>query len=66
MTGTTDIKVVEEAKGGCAPGTRAVSPAAHGEDHSEAAVPLHPMEVCTGSDIHLQPMEDPMLEQVDV
>ncbi|GAB0186275.1 AN1-type zinc finger protein 5-like [Grus japonensis] len=29
------------------------------------AVPLQPMEVDGGADIHLQPMEDPMLEQVD-
>ena len=30
------------------------------------AVPLQPMEVRGGADIHLQPMEDPMPEQVDV
>ncbi|GAB0186735.1 AN1-type zinc finger protein 5-like [Grus japonensis] len=29
------------------------------------AVPLQPMEVDGGEDIHLQPMEDPMLEQVE-
>ncbi|GAB0208584.1 mitochondrial enolase superfamily member 1 [Grus japonensis] len=29
------------------------------------AVPLQPMEVNGGVDIHLQPVEDPMLEQVD-
>ncbi|GAB0179988.1 hypothetical protein GRJ2_000464100 [Grus japonensis] len=29
------------------------------------AVPLQPMEVNGGADIHLQPMEDPTLEQVD-
>ncbi|GAB0183023.1 AN1-type zinc finger protein 5-like [Grus japonensis] len=29
------------------------------------AVPLQPMEDDGGADIHLQPMEDPMLEQVD-
>ncbi|GAB0188848.1 AN1-type zinc finger protein 5-like [Grus japonensis] len=29
------------------------------------AVPLQPTEVHGGADIHLQPMEDPMLEQVD-
>ena len=28
------------------------------------AVPLQPMEVNGGADIHLQPMEDPMPEQV--
>jgi len=30
------------------------------------AVPLQPMEVHGGADTHLQPMEDPMLEQADV
>jgi len=30
------------------------------------AVPLQPMEDHGGEDIHLQPVEDPMLEQVDV
>ena len=30
------------------------------------AVPLQPMEVNGGAGIHLQPVEDPMLEQVDV
>ena len=29
------------------------------------AVPLQPMEVHSGADIHLQPMEDPTPEQVD-
>ncbi|GAB0188058.1 EH domain-containing protein 4 [Grus japonensis] len=29
------------------------------------AVPLQPMEDDGGADIHLQPVEDPMLEQVD-
>jgi len=29
-------------------------------------VSLQPMEVHSGADLHLQPMEDPMPEQVDV
>ncbi|GAB0190914.1 AN1-type zinc finger protein 5-like [Grus japonensis] len=29
------------------------------------AVPLQPMEIHGGADIHLQPVEDPMPEQVD-
>ena len=29
------------------------------------AVPQQPMEVNSGADIHLQPTEDPMTEQVD-
>ena len=31
----------------------------------QQAVPLQPMEVNCGVDAHLQPMEDPMLEQGD-
>lgn len=30
------------------------------------AVALQPMEVCGGTDIHLQSLEGPMLEDVDV
>ena len=30
------------------------------------AVPLQPMQVNGGADIHLQPMEDPTPEQVDL
>lgn len=33
-------------------------PAAHGDDHEEAAVLLKPVEVHGGADIHLQPVED--------
>lgn len=29
-------------------------------------VPLQPMQVNGGADIHLQPVKDPMLEKVDV
>ncbi|PKU40536.1 hypothetical protein llap_9159 [Limosa lapponica baueri] len=29
-------------------------------------LPLQPMEVNSGADIHLQPVEDPMPEEVDV
>ena len=32
----------------------------------EQVVPLRPMEVHGGADIHLQPVEDPTLEQVDM
>lgn len=31
----------------------------------EAAVPLPPMEINRGAEIHLQPMEDPTLEHRD-
>lgn len=41
------------------------SPAAHGPDHDEAGVPVKPMEIHRVADIHLQPMEDPLLEKVN-
>jgi len=41
------------------------SPAAHGADYGEPGCPLQPMEVHGRADLHLQPGEDPMLEQVD-
>ncbi|RMC06878.1 hypothetical protein DUI87_16328 [Hirundo rustica rustica] len=46
-----------------APGTKD-SLAGNGEDHSKAAVPLQTMEVHSGSEILLQLMEDPTLEQI--
>ncbi|KAJ7403390.1 hypothetical protein BTVI_77315 [Pitangus sulphuratus] len=54
-----DPKVSEEAGEGGAPYTRADSPAAHGANHGKAAVPLQPMEVNSGAEIHPQPLEDP-------
>lgn len=41
------------------------SPTAHGTDHDEASVPVKTMEIHRGSDIHLQPMEDLLLEKVN-
>ena len=49
---SADTKVREEGGGGGAPGAR-------------AEIPLQPMEVNGGADIHLQPVEDPTPEQVD-
>ncbi|GAB0183577.1 E3 ubiquitin-protein ligase MARCHF3 [Grus japonensis] len=49
---SADAKVNGEGGGGGAPGAR-------------VEIPLQPMEVHGGADIHLQPMQDPMLEQVD-
>ncbi|GAB0210103.1 hypothetical protein GRJ2_003476100 [Grus japonensis] len=58
-------KVSEE--GGGAPGARAEIPLQPMEKTMvQQAVPLQPMEVDSGADIHLQPVEDPTLEQVDV
>lgn len=39
------------------------SPASLHVDHGETAVLLQPMEVHSGSEIHLQPVEDPMPEK---
>ena len=63
---SADTKVSEEGGGGGAPGARAEIPLQPmGKTMVRQAVPLQPMEVHGGADIHLQPMEDPMLEQVD-
>ncbi|GAB0205660.1 AN1-type zinc finger protein 5-like [Grus japonensis] len=61
-----DTKVSAEGGAGDAPGARAEIPLQPLEKTMlRQAVPLQPMEVHGGADIHLQPMEDPMLEQVD-
>jgi len=60
---STDTKVSEEVGGGDAPDVKAelfpLQPVT--ETVVRQAVPLQPMEVYSGADIHLQPMEDPML-----
>jgi len=59
-------KEVLQAEGG-APGTRAeilLQPME--KTMMRQAVPLQPMEVHCGADSHMQPMEDTMLEQLDV
>ena len=59
-------EVSEEVGGGGAPGTRAEIPVRRVEKTMvRQAVPLQPMEVNGGADIHLQPVEDPTPEQVD-
>jgi len=64
---TADTKVSEEGGGRGAPGTRAeISLQPMMNTMVRQAVPLQPMEVHGGADIHLQPVEDPMLEQVDL
>ncbi|KAK4828522.1 hypothetical protein QYF61_026944 [Mycteria americana] len=61
-----DIKVSEEGRGGGAPGARAEIPLQPlVKTTVRQAVPLQPMEVNGGADIHVQPMEDPTVEQVD-
>ncbi|GAB0182127.1 acid sphingomyelinase-like phosphodiesterase 3b [Grus japonensis] len=64
---SADTKVSEEGGGGGALGTRAEIPLQPMmKTMVKQAVPLQPMKVHSGADIHLHPWEDPMLEQVDV
>ncbi|KAJ7415730.1 protein pxr1-like [Willisornis vidua] len=62
---SADTRVSEEGGAGDAPGAGADSPAAHGAAHDETAVPLQPMEIHGRAEIHLQPLEDSVLEQVE-
>ncbi|GAB0206670.1 hypothetical protein GRJ2_003132600 [Grus japonensis] len=63
---SADTKVSEEGRGGGTPGTRAEIPLQPMvKTMVRQVVPLQPMEVHGGADIHLQSMEDPMPEQVD-
>ena len=63
---SADTKVSEEGGGGGAPGAGAEIPLQPMvKTMVRQAVPLQPMEVNSGAGIHLQPMEDPILEQVD-
>ena len=63
---SADTKVSEEGGGGGAPGARAEIPLQPMvKTMVRQAVPLQPMEVNGGADIHLQHMEDPTWEQVD-
>ncbi|PKU46070.1 protein pxr1-like [Limosa lapponica baueri] len=60
-------KVSEEGGGGGAPGTGAEIPLQPMvKTMVRHSVPLQPMEVNSGTDIYLQPIEDPMPEQADV
>ena len=57
---SADTKVSEEGGGGGAPGATAEIPLQPVvKTMVRQAVPLQPMEVNGGADIHLQPMEDP-------
>ncbi|GAB0184702.1 AN1-type zinc finger protein 5-like [Grus japonensis] len=63
---SADTKVSEEGGGGGAPVPGAEIPLQPLEKTMvRQAVPQQPMEVNSGADIHLQPTEDPMTEQVD-
>ena len=58
-----DTKVSEGGGGGGAGAEIPLQPM--GKTMVRQAVPLQPMEVHGGADIHLQPAEDPTPEQVD-
>ena len=61
-----DTKVSEEGGGEAAPDTRAEIPLQPVvKTMVTQAVPLQPLEVNGGADLHLQPREDPMPEEVD-
>ncbi|GAB0183375.1 hypothetical protein GRJ2_000802800 [Grus japonensis] len=64
---SADTKVCEEGGAGGAPGARAEIPLQQpmGKNLVRQAVPLQPMEVHSGADTHLEPMEDFTLEQVE-
>ena len=63
---SADTKVSEEGRGGGASGTGAEIPLQPVvKTMVRQAVPLQPMEVHGGADIHLQPVEDPIPEQVE-
>ncbi|GAB0186401.1 hypothetical protein GRJ2_001105400 [Grus japonensis] len=63
---SADTNVSEEGGAGGAPGTGAEIPLQPMEKTMvRQAVPLQPMEVNDGADIHLQPVEDPTPEPVD-
>ncbi|GAB0206975.1 hypothetical protein GRJ2_003163100 [Grus japonensis] len=62
-----DTKVSEEGGGGGGPGAGAEIPLQPlVKTMVKQAVPLQPMEVNGGADIHLQPVQDPTPEQIDV
>jgi len=61
-----DTKVSEEGERGGAPGVGREIPLQSLEKTMvRQAVPLQPKEVHNGADTHLQPVKDPMPEQVD-
>ncbi|GAB0180577.1 AN1-type zinc finger protein 5-like [Grus japonensis] len=64
---SADTQVSADGGGGGAPGAEAEIPLQPVEKTmARQAVPLQPMDIDGGADIHLQPLEDPTLEQVDV
>ncbi|CAM9181305.1 unnamed protein product, partial [Bubo scandiacus] len=62
---SADTKVNEGGGGGGAPGARAEIPLQPMVQPMVRQLCPVPMELHGGADLHLQPMEDPTLEQVD-
>ncbi|OPJ67035.1 hypothetical protein AV530_016960 [Patagioenas fasciata monilis] len=63
---SADTKVSGEGRGGGVSGAEAEIPLQPVvQIMVRQAVPLQPMGIHSGADIHLQPMNDPTLEQVD-
>jgi len=63
---SADTKVSKIGRGEGAPGARAEIPLQPVEKTMvKQAVPLQPMEVHGGTNIHLHPVEDPVAQQVD-
>jgi len=64
---SANTTVSEEGGAGGAPGVGAEIPLQPMEKTTvRQAVPMQPMDVHRGTDTHLQPVENPMLEQVNV
>lgn len=64
--GSADIKVSEEGGAKDAPGAGANIPLqSMVQTMVSQAVPLQPMEVSSGAEVHLQPVEKPTSEQVE-
>lgn len=61
-----DTEVSEQEGRRCSWGWSWHSPAAPGADQGEAAVPLQPVWFHSRAEIHLQHMEDPTLENINV
>jgi len=63
---SADTKVSEDRGGGGAPGARAeILLQLVKKAMVRQVVPLQSIEVYSGADIHLHPVEEPILEQVD-
>jgi len=62
---SADTKISEEGGGGGAPAAGGEIPLQAMKTMVRRAVPLQCMEVNSGADTHLKPVEDPTQDQVD-